>query len=547
MKICAFLNIPCFSIKSIIFGLLFFGSGFNNLQAEDLAYYGYSIEDFNTLNLGQPWDELKETEIVNRCGLEGVRNRCLRVKHVPSNTGSPWLKKQIEIPQSEHAILSYDVLFENDFEFVKGGKLPGLASQVPATGCRSILPDSWSARPMWRPEGQLQGYYYGQDRSRKCGEGDTGADFLFKKNTWYNIKVNVHLNTPAHEYGGHMIVSVDNKVIAANYDLRLRANYDDSSLISVLYFDSFFGGNDPSWAPTKPVFARYDNLYLKVLQTDEQVAKNDAGFLQPKTLAKPSKPNPPVFSFKQITPSMRPTDLLKNSIDSLSQGFVGSKDWANTWDNTIRMAGFSDNRVFVDDTIGTDDSPKSLRILYPQGAKTRDDNGFRWEVGLDSPESSVCLSYSMKFEHDFELIADGILPGVGHQGGAAQDDWYAKVAWKKDGRLVVGVRDERGYRQLALPLNQQAAQLTPGRWQSIRSCFIVSEEGANDVIKVWIDGQPATTLSRLKLARDANSSGEINRLMLGQYFILYEDKQLSKDSYIWLNNLRANNKMPSKL
>ena len=70
------------------------------------------------------------------------------------------LKFAVDLPVShEELYLSYDVKFAKDFDFVRGGKLPGLCgydnSLSPTSGCNTGggFPDGydgWSARGMWR-------------------------------------------------------------------------------------------------------------------------------------------------------------------------------------------------------------------------------------------------------------------------------------------------------------------------------------------------------------------------------------------------------------
>ena len=69
----------------------------------------------------------------------------------------------------EELYVSYDIKFSEDFDFVRGGKLPGLCgynvTQDPGDGCNTGggFPtgyDGWSARGMWREDGNLENYIY---------------------------------------------------------------------------------------------------------------------------------------------------------------------------------------------------------------------------------------------------------------------------------------------------------------------------------------------------------------------------------------------------
>lgn len=290
-------KIFCLNRLSIV--LLVFYAGTPVSASQDAEFMHFIVEDFQSYEVRQSWPGVKEAIVTKDCGLGELNNKCIRVRHVPSDNGTPWLAKQIKIPKSKHTILSYDLFFEEDFEFVQGGKLPGLTSEIPGTGCRDLSPSSWSARPMWRSQGRLENYYYSQNRSNYCGEGETSTDFKFTKGSWYHIDVNVKLNSNGTEPDGHFVISIDGKVIVASHGLKFRSEFDESSLINILYFDSFFGGNDPSWSPSKRVFARYDNFEIYTSQTASQFNTNSEEFRVPQSIFYFKKPQPPMLLQEQ--------------------------------------------------------------------------------------------------------------------------------------------------------------------------------------------------------------------------------------------------------
>ena len=78
----------------------------------------------------------------------------------------------------EELYVSYDVKFADDFDFVRGGKLPGLCGynikQDPRDGCNTGggFPtgyDGWSARGMWRENGELENYVYHSEQFYEYG------------------------------------------------------------------------------------------------------------------------------------------------------------------------------------------------------------------------------------------------------------------------------------------------------------------------------------------------------------------------------------------
>ena len=80
---------------------------------------------------------MDDTAVTSACGVGG--GKCLRVSYVPTpaagENGSPVLQTMIAIPPAREYSFSYDLMFEDGWEWVRGGKLPGLAATVHDSGC----------------------------------------------------------------------------------------------------------------------------------------------------------------------------------------------------------------------------------------------------------------------------------------------------------------------------------------------------------------------------------------------------------------------------
>merc|ERR1719247_1864831 len=81
-------------------------------------------ENFDRRGVGSSWCRSKHgsTCKVEHGGPSGT-GRSMRISHKPSRRGSAVLQKVVKISARMSAALSFDVLFENDFEWVRGGKL----------------------------------------------------------------------------------------------------------------------------------------------------------------------------------------------------------------------------------------------------------------------------------------------------------------------------------------------------------------------------------------------------------------------------------------
>lgn len=198
----------------------------------------------------------KEDLNVQDCAGQG---RCLKVTYQPDEQGSPRLTFRENLPPASEYTLTYNLRFDKDFEWVKGGKLPGLAPENSVTGCVPLRDNGWSVRLMWRAEGSLMQYLYHQDKEDRCGENVYAEDFTLQKDRWYKVAIYVRVNSSGAAADGQVRLFVDGEEVARRDNLRLR-NTDTGGLIERFYFSNFYGGSDPSWAPPRPTFAYFDNF-----------------------------------------------------------------------------------------------------------------------------------------------------------------------------------------------------------------------------------------------------------------------------------------------
>lgn len=162
--------------------------------------------------------------------------------------------------------LNYDVKFDADFQFVKGGKLHGLGPDVPITGGKTMEPEGWSARVTFKEEGTVKSYVYCQNKDRQYGVSVYAPDFNFEKDRYYAISLHVKLNEDPTEDEGFAHVYIDGKSFIQHDDVQFRADDGEASLISTFLFSTFHGGHEPHWAPRDSqgnytdVHAYFDNI-----------------------------------------------------------------------------------------------------------------------------------------------------------------------------------------------------------------------------------------------------------------------------------------------
>ncbi|MEE2681726.1 MAG: hypothetical protein VX641_05065 [Planctomycetota bacterium] len=183
-----------------------------------------------------------------------------------SKTGAQW---KVPLGGSyERVSLSYRIRFPEGFDFVKGGKLPGLIGGTGNTG--GSVPDGtdgWSARMMWRTEGAIVQYVYHPDQPGGFGEdlpwSIEGEPIRFEPGRWYTLRHEITMNTPG-EYDGVIRTWLDDTPTLTVTDMRFRDL--DTLAIDTLYFSTFFGGGSPSWATTRDEVVWFDDFEVRALE-----------------------------------------------------------------------------------------------------------------------------------------------------------------------------------------------------------------------------------------------------------------------------------------
>jgi len=193
-------------------------------------------------------------------------NQFLRVKYTANQYGPSAGGVQFKVPLKEtyqELYLSYRVRFAAGFDFVKGGKLPGLVGGSAPTGCVNDT-TGFSARMMWRNGGSVMQYMYFPEKQDACGDNYSyqfgGANVNFTPGTWHTVEHWLVMNTPG-EHDGVLQAWFDGKPALDNQAFLYRlagATY----AIDALYFSTFYGGGDSTWAPTSEQTADFDEFCL---------------------------------------------------------------------------------------------------------------------------------------------------------------------------------------------------------------------------------------------------------------------------------------------
>jgi hypothetical protein len=154
----------------------------------------------------------------------------------------PWQPRPVQGKTA--ACLSYNVFLPADFQFNRGGVLPGISGADAA----APSPDGFTARMVWR-RGEAGGATL-----RVMSGGETRStpvdreSFAFPRGRWVKLEQEVVLNTPK-QADGVLRVWVDGRLAVERTDLNYRAK--PGVTVSGVAADVFYGTEDGAGAAPK--------------------------------------------------------------------------------------------------------------------------------------------------------------------------------------------------------------------------------------------------------------------------------------------------------
>ncbi|GAC95629.1 alginate lyase [Pseudozyma hubeiensis SY62] len=169
---------------------------------------------------------------------------------------------------------NYSVFFPAGYNFVMGGKLPGLYGGTEGCGGGNDASDCWSTRMAWRTGGMGELYaYLPQDRQNLTAmlqvppysyvNSDYGislgrGSFNYTIGGWTNISQTITLSTNKSHPNGTVDITVNN-VRAIYYD----QVYWPASIKGIL-FSTFFGGATKDWATPIDQYSYFKDFSVRI-------------------------------------------------------------------------------------------------------------------------------------------------------------------------------------------------------------------------------------------------------------------------------------------
>ncbi|KIK80505.1 polysaccharide lyase family 14 protein [Paxillus rubicundulus Ve08.2h10] len=171
---------------------------------------------------------------------------------------------------AKEAIFSYRMMLEKDWEFVKGGKLPGMYGGVGelayrcSGGRQHERCKCFNVRLMWRSEGQGEVYAYlplndtnkeillavppGGQTNSDYGVSTGKGSWTFERGVWITVAERVKLNDVG-KANGELQLWINGTCVIHAKGLTFRE--EEASHIKGMHFQTFFGGHTADWASPK--------------------------------------------------------------------------------------------------------------------------------------------------------------------------------------------------------------------------------------------------------------------------------------------------------
>lgn len=200
-------------------------------------------------------------------------NRALRVTYPAGRIGgNSAMTFTTRFASAKSYWLQYRVMFAPGFEWVKGGKLPGLGGGDFPTGClKDGSFDGFTTRLMWRAEGSGWAYLYHPGKKDDCG--DNYGIGHFEAGQWHTVTQHVVLNDVG-KTNGVLVQYIDGAEVLRMQDREWRRS--DAVMIDGIKMDTFFGGATLDWAPGTDQTIYFDDFVVSLESPPKQMAKDQA-------------------------------------------------------------------------------------------------------------------------------------------------------------------------------------------------------------------------------------------------------------------------------
>jgi len=219
---------------------------------------------------------------IQKGGAEGTA-RALKVIYPKNqigsqNSGASW---RVRLGEYDELYSSYWMYFPENFDAVRGGKLPGLCgASCPTGGDDADGTTGFSARYMFLKWPNIVLYFYHMHKQGTYGD-NIQLNYKLVRNEWINLTQRVKLNQIGKK-NGEVQIWIDNKEVLFLKNLELRTK--SSVKIDLFEFSTFYGGNTDSWAPKSEQHIYFDQFMIYTSSSDRGPRPADLVAVPPRLL-----------------------------------------------------------------------------------------------------------------------------------------------------------------------------------------------------------------------------------------------------------------------
>lgn len=255
------------------------GGNYQNLEPglqgrTDILFY----EGFSTTAWGNNWANAEEggNTTMNTIGFDNNSLKVFLKQGLIGSSGSGTTSMNMFLKNfsgveslHEEMYFRYYIYLDPNFDFSKGGKIPGMAANtLYGAGNHPDGSNGWTARYMWNSYGELYLYAYlpgGGTWGTNIYLDYSGKRSRLQKGKWHCVEQYIKLNTVTCSTGnadGKCYTWLDGKLCQKSEDLVYRSVINDAGKEFGIYASTFFGGGDVAWAPSNDTYIKIDNMVL---------------------------------------------------------------------------------------------------------------------------------------------------------------------------------------------------------------------------------------------------------------------------------------------
>ena len=232
------------------------------------------------------------------------------------------------------------------------------------------------------------------------------------------------------------------------------------------------------------------------------------------------------YALSEIDAAAPSSILVYENVDLFPLGGTSKNEWRDLWPGTKWVNGADEGRIEVDSEIAYGGSGRSIKVLYPEGAKQSGNSGAQWFIDLNGAHESMYFSYWVRFDPDFDFVLGGKLPGLG--GATSFDDrtheWSGRLMWRENGwaEFYIHVPDahqnDPGDRFWWNTEGFQAV-FVPGRWHHIEIHLKMNTPGEDDgLAEGWFDGVKAASYPGFNFRDTGTADASIAWVFFSTFF-----------------------------